>query len=316
MKKTAIIFPGQGSQYVGMGQLFADIDTEAAALLDLAEKISGFPIRKLCFEGPMQDLTRVLYLQPALTAINLICWQQFQKMVPECTPSFLGGHSLGEYTALHAAGVLSLEDTLALVTRRGELMEREGVANPGGMRAVLGMSIDEINVVLAEFNGPGTVVVANHNTPAQIVVSGDSGALKSFGKLCKEKGAKVIPLKVSVANHSPLVAGAVDDFADFMASIPFNKAQIPVIFNVTGDILDDPEQMKAIMARQIASTVRWLDVVEKMVAGGVEVIVELGPKNVLTGMMKKILPKTAGVQCFQADTPESLQEVAAAIRES
>ena len=132
MKKTAIIFPGQGSQYIGMGQDVVSQDPEASILMDLAEKISGFPISQLCFEGPLEDLTRVLYLQPALTAINLLCWQQLQKRLPGFQPSFLGGHSLGEYSALHVAGVLTLADTLALVTKRGELMEREGAQHPGG----------------------------------------------------------------------------------------------------------------------------------------------------------------------------------------
>ena len=141
MKKAAIIFPGQGSQYIGMGQEFVDQEPAAAALMDLAENISGFPIRTLCFAGPIEDLTRVLYLQPALTAINLICWQQLRALLPDFQPAFFAGHSLGEYSALHGAGVLTLEDTLALVTKRGELMEREGAMHPGGMRAVVGETL-------------------------------------------------------------------------------------------------------------------------------------------------------------------------------
>ena len=124
MKKTAILFPGQGSQFIGMGQQFIEQDQDAAAIMDLAEKISGFPLKKLSFEGPLKDLTRVLYLQPALTVVNLICYQQLLKLVPDLAPAFFAGHSLGEYSALYGSGVLSLEDTLALVTKRGELMER------------------------------------------------------------------------------------------------------------------------------------------------------------------------------------------------
>lgn len=313
MKKTAILFPGQGSQFIGMGQEFVDQDPDASALMDLAEKISGFPLRALCFEGPMEDLTRVLYLQPALTVINLICWQQLLKLVPGFQPSFLAGHSLGEYSALHGAGVLTLEDTLSLVTKRGELMEREGALHPGGMRAVVGLGIAEVEAVLQGFSGPGVAVVANHNTASQIVLSGDAAGLDAVGAQCAAKGAKVIPLKVSVANHSPLVAGAVDDFAAYMDGIAFNPPQIPVLFNVTGGYEKGPAEMKAIMARQIASRVRWLTIVEQMIAEGVEVIVELGPKNVLTGMMKKILPKNSAITCLQADSPESLAKVAEAL---
>jgi [acyl-carrier-protein] S-malonyltransferase len=313
MKKTAIIFPGQGSQYIGMGQSFVDLDPDAEALMRLAEKISGFPLRKLCFEGPMEDLTRVLYLQPALTVINLMCWQQLKKRLPGFTPSFLAGHSLGEYSALYGAGVLTLADTLALVTKRGELMEREGAMHPGGMRAVIGLGVEEIEEILADFSGPGVAVVANHNTAAQVVLSGDMQGLDAIGERCAARGAKVIPLKVSVANHSPLVAGAVEDFADYMSAIPFLQPELPVLFNVTGGYEEQPQEMKAIMARQIASKVRWLEIVNRMAAEGVEVIVELGPKNVLTGMMKKILPKDATITCLQADTPETLEKVIEAL---
>lgn len=313
MKKTAIIFPGQGSQYIGMGQDFVDRDPDAAALMDLTEKISGFPVRKLCFEGPLEDLTRVLYLQPALTAINLICWQQLLKLLPGFTPAFLAGHSLGEYSALYGAGVLTLADTLALVTRRGELMEREGAMHPGGMRAVIGLGVEEVEKMLDDFSGPGVAVVANHNTASQVVLSGDMQGLDIIGERCAARGAKVIPLKVSVANHSPLVAGAVADFSNYMSEITFNHPDVPILFNVTGGYEEQPQNMKAIMARQIASRVRWLEIVNRMAAEGVEAIVELGPKNVLTGMMKKILPKDAAITCLQADTPEGLEKVAEAL---
>ena len=258
----------------------------------------------------MDDLTRVLYLQPALTAVNLLCWQQFCKRLPGFIPSFFAGHSLGEYSALHGAGVLSLEDTLGLVTKRGELMEREGSAHPGGMRAVIGLTLAEIEDLLAGAAGEGVVVVANHNTATQIVLSGDKAGLDRAAELCASRGGKVIPLKVSVANHSPLVAGAVNDFTAHMATIPFAAPAVPVLFNVTGDGERESEAIKAMMARQIASRVRWLEIVERMVTAGVEVIVELGPKNVLTAMIRKILPKNSPVICLQADTPETLDTLA------
>lgn len=310
MKKTAIIFPGQGSQYIGMGREFVERDGEASALMDLAQRISGFPLRQLCFEGPIDDLTRVLYLQPALTVINLICWQQLRKLLPGFQPAFLAGHSLGEYSALHAAGVLGIEDTLALVTRRGELMEREGAAHPGGMRAVVGLSIEEVETILSGGRGAGVAVVANHNTATQIVLSGDQPGLDEVCAGCAGAGAKVIPLKVSVANHSPLVAGAIDDFARFMEHIDFRQPRAALLCNVTGDYVREAGELRSIMARQIASRVRWLAIVERMVADGVEVIVELGPKNVLTGMMKKILAKDSPVVCLQADSPENLARAA------
>ena len=295
-----------------MGQAFVESDPEAAALMELAERISGFPIHALCCQGPLADLTRVLYLQPALTAVNLICLQQLRKALPDFTPAFFAGHSLGEYSALYGAGVITLEDTLALVTRRGQLMEREGEAHPGGMRAVVGLNIDQVEAALAGFPGPG-VVVANHNTASQIVLSGDEAGLTAVGAACTALGGKVIPLNVSVANHSPLVAGAVDDFAAFMAGIPFKQPETPVLFNVTGGEERDPGRIREIMARQIAMRVRWLAIVERMIADGVELFVELGPKSVLCGMIKKILPKESAIRCVQADTPESLAKVVAMV---
>ncbi len=313
MKKTAILFPGQGSQYVGMGTQFFESNAEARSLLAMAEEQSGMALGRLCRQGPMEELTRVLYLQPALTVINLVCWLQLRTLLPGLEPAWLAGHSLGEYSALHAAGVLSAEDTMALVTRRGELMEREGAANPGGMMAVLGLTIAELEELLAACSGPGVCVVANHNSEKQVVLSGDREGLDRVAAVCRERGGKVIALKVSVANHSPLVAGAVDDFSAFMESIAFHPPARPVLFNVTAGPEDDPAAIRSIMARQIASRVRWFEIMNRMLADGVEVFVELGPGKVLTGLVKKIAPRGSGVTCIQADTPEALEKVAAAI---
>lgn len=311
MKKTAILFPGQGSQFVGMGREFIEADPGAGELIDLAAGISGFPLRRLCLEGPIEELTRVLHLQPAMTVTNMICWRALKKAVPDLRPSFFAGHSLGEYSALFAADVLGAEDCLALVTRRGELMEREGNANPGGMRAVLGMTIDEIDSLLGNYaGGAGVVVVANHNSEKQVVISGDMHGLDIVGGLCEKQGAKVIALNVSVANHSPLVAGAVHDFAAFMADIRFRKPAAPVLFNVTASVEGEPDAIRDIMARQIASRVRWLESIERMLKEGVELFIEVGPKKVLTGLMRKIVPKGTAA-CVQFDTPAALEKVVA-----
>lgn len=315
MKKTAIVFPGQGSQFLGMGKEFLETEAEARALMAMAEERCGLPLQRLCLEGPMEELTRVLHLQPAITATNLICWQALRRALPELQPAFCAGHSLGEYSALCAAGVVSAEDCLALVTRRGELMEREGANHPGGMRAVLGLTVAEIDGLLAGYGGEGVVVVANHNSEKQVVVSGDAAGLDGFSAACGEKGGKVIPLNVSVANHSPLVAGAVEDFAAFMAGIEFRRPQVPVLFNVTAAAEEDPAAIRTIMAEQIAARVRWFELVNRMVAAGVEVIVEVGPKNVLTGLVRKIVPKGT-VSCVQFDTPEALSKVVTEIAQN
>jgi [acyl-carrier-protein] S-malonyltransferase len=245
----------------------------------------------------------------------MICWQQFKKRLPEFSPAYLAGHSLGECCALYAANALSAEDTISLVSNRGAFMEREGTANPGGMRAVLGLNIEQVEDILRDFNGPGRVVVANHNTAEQIVISGDMDGLDVVGALCKQKGGKVIPLKVSVANHSPLVAGAIGDYQSFLEKLTFAPPEIPVIFNLNADVENDPAKIPALISQQIGSRVRWYESIVKMVDNGVELFVELGPKPVLTGLVKKITGAHGSVICMQADTPEGLEKVVSVVRQ-
>ncbi|MCP4338908.1 MAG: ACP S-malonyltransferase [Desulfobulbaceae bacterium] len=313
--KIAVLFPGQGSQYIGMGQEFITTDTECAALMAMAEATCELKLGSLCKAGPMEELTRAANLQPAITITNLICWQAFKNALgSEVTVSCFAGHSLGEYSALCAAGVISAEETIRLVSKRGALMEREGIANPGGMRAVLGLDISTIEEIIGSYQGPGHVTAANHNTPQQVVISGSMSALDEVGLKAEEKGGKVIALNVSVANHSPLVADAVPDFTKFMADIDFRQPQAPVYFNVSAAQETDTGKIKEMMAGQIASRVRWCEIIETMLGEGVDTFIEVGPKTVLKGMMRKIVPKGTKVTTLQFDTPASLSQCVDKIR--
>ncbi|MBE0584976.1 MAG: ACP S-malonyltransferase, partial [Desulfofustis sp.] len=274
--KLGVLFPGQGSQFVGMGREFIDRLPECEAIMATAESVCAFPLRRLCLDGPLEELTRAAVLQPAITVTNLMCLKALRLRLPQDLPvSCCAGHSLGEFSALCAAGVISVEDTVRLVERRGFFMEREGRTHPGVMRAVLGLSIEAVEAAVAAYQGGGTVTVANYNTPQQIVVAGSEHAVDQVCAALTEQGAKVIALNVSVANHSPLVAGAVPDFAAFLETITFNRPQLPVYGNVTAQPLDNPAAIKEIMARQIISRVRWYESMVNMIDDGVDTFIEV-----------------------------------------
>ena len=309
--KTAFIFPGQGSQYVGMGRDFLAEDEKCRDLLALAEEVSGLPLKKLCLDGPMEELTRTLHLQPAMTVMNLICWRMVKKA--GIKGDYFAGHSLGEYGALAAAGILGPEDTLRLVTERGRLMERESAANPGSMLAVLKLDISQVEEIVASITGRGVLTAANYNSARQIVISGEKAALEAAAaEVARHKG-RAVPLPVSGAWHSPLIAGAVPDFTEAIAAADFRPPAGTVYFNVTAQAESDPDKIRDIMARQISSMVRWYDIIMNMYDQGVRNFIEVGPKTVLTGLMKKILPKGHDCRCLQVDSPETLEKCAAAL---
>jgi [acyl-carrier-protein] S-malonyltransferase len=292
-----------------MAKEFIESSARYGEILSMAEEICNLPLGRLIDEGPMEELTLNANLQPAITLTNLICWEAAKEALDPGRIKCFAGHSLGEYSALHGAGVISKEDCLKLVAKRGALMQREGTANPGGMRAVVGLSIEQVEEIIDGYQGEGVVTAANHNTPQQVVISGSLDGLDAVSPNMEEKGGKVIALNVSVANHSPLVAAAAEEFGEFMAGIEFKAPSVPVYFNVSGSIENDPAVIKEMMARQIASRVRWCDIISSMIDDEVKTFIEVGPKTVLKGMMRKITPKGVKVTSLQCDSPSTLASV-------
>ena len=306
MKKTAFLFPGQGSQAVGMGLDFYQEYDVVRELFDMAEEISKINISKLCFNGPMEDLTQTVNLQPAVTAVNLACLTIIEK--EGVTPDICAGHSLGEYSALCASDIVSREDTFRLVFKRGELMHREAVKNKGAMHAILGLPIDAVAQIVEKVKEEGVVAVANHNAEKQIVITGSPDPVEKASSLAASQGAKAIPLKVSGAWHSELIQGAQEEFKNLIESIPFNAPQRPTIFNVTADFEKKPYEIKSIMARQLCSPVKWYDSMCKLMDENIEIFLEVGPGKVLTGLLKKILPKDYPCQIFNVNSMKGLEQ--------
>ncbi len=305
MKKIAFLFPGQGSQAVGMGlDLYQEYDV-VRELFDMAEEISKINISKLCFKGPMGDLTQTVNLQPAVTAMNLACLTAIEK--EGVRPDICAGHSLGEYSAIRASDIVSREDTFRMVFKRGKLMHREASKNKGAMHAIIGLPIDAVAQIVEKAKEEGVVAVANHNAEKQIVITGSPGPVEKASSLAASQGAKAIPLKVSGAWHSELIQGAQDEFKDFIESIHFNTPQRPTIFNVTADVESNPDEIKSIMARQLCSPVKWYDAMCKLTAENVEIFVEVGPGKVLTGLLKKTLPKDYPSQTYNVNSMKGLE---------
>jgi len=282
--KVAFVFPGQGSQRVGMGHDLYESSPTARAILEEADAVLGFPLTKLCFEGPEDDLRRTVNAQPAILAVSTA----YLKSSPQLegrTPTFVAGHSLGEYTALVAANVLDFADAVFLARERGRLMQESGDRQPGGMVAILGL--DEALVTeICESTGAR---VANFNCPGQIVVSGPTDCVAQAAELAKAKGARAAtPLPVSGAFHTPLMQPAVEGMSQAISRLPFHNPAFPIIANTTAEPMANGEAMKAELLHQLCNPIQWQRSVERMVKEGVSTFIEVGPGQVLTGLIKRI----------------------------
>ena len=309
--KMAFLFPGQGSQFIGMAHDIMKEFPEVKEIFEQVDDICRKPISKLCFQGPVEELTLTVNLQPAIISVNLACLKALSQS--GLSPDISAGHSLGEYSAMTCAGIISEYDALMLVKKRGELMHREALNNPGAMVAVLGMDIDAIGRVVAQAGEKGVIAIANHNTAEQIVISGEKEPLAHTVDLVKKEGGKAIPLKVSGAWHCSLMKNAVDDFRQFMGEISFSRPETPVLFNATAKSEDNTEEIKDIMARQLTSPVKWYDIILRMLDEQVDVFVEVGPKKVLSGLLKKIIPREREAKVYNVEDMKSLNNFLAAI---
>jgi [acyl-carrier-protein] S-malonyltransferase len=305
LSKTAYLFPGQGSQSVGMGQAFYQEYDFVREIFDMAEETVKMHISKLCFNGPMEELTQTVNLQPAVTTVNLACLAVLEKEGIDY--AFCAGHSLGEYSALKAAGVISGEDTINLVFKRGEFMHRESTRFKGAMHAIVGLPIDAVENLVAEVRSEGVVSVANHNSELQIVITGSPEPVEKASALAAEKGAKAIPLKVSGAWHSELIRGAEEEFNALLAEQKFNPPEKSLVLNVTGDISTEADDIKACMSRQLCSPVKWYDSMGKLIDEKIETFVEVGPGRVLAGLLKKILPPDYPAKVYNISNMKQLE---------
>lgn len=309
---TALVFPGQGSQEVGMGADLVKRFPAAEATFAQADDVLGAAFSDLCFNGPAEVLNDTYNTQPALYVMGIALLRVLNAAFGDrMRPAFVAGHSLGEFTALTAAGALDFVDGVRLVRERGRLMNEAGQRTPGAMAAILGLEADVVREICAQASQQTgkTLVLANDNCPGQLVISGDKEALEAALPIATERGAKrAMPLTVSVASHSPLMQSITGEFRSTLAKTPFNAPTIPVIGNVQAAPLAGVDAIRTELGDQLTSTVRWTETVQSMGAHGVTWYIELGPKDVLTGLIKRIDRAAERVTLNSAESVQAFLE--------
>jgi [acyl-carrier-protein] S-malonyltransferase len=290
MGVAAFVFPGQGSQYVGMLKDFVERDAASRQMIEQADRILGFPLSAICLNGPEEELRQTKNTQPAIFLHSMVVAHALK----EIQPSMAAGHSLGEYSALVVAGVIGFEDALRLVRLRGELMQKAGEEQRGTMAAVVGLAPEAVAEVCTTASAAGVVQPANFNSPGQVVISGSVEGVRKAMELARSGGAKIVKeLVVSGAFHSPLMAGAGEGLREGLARVSLRNAKIPVYANVTARPVRAAEEIRELLHRQLTSPVRWDETARNMAADGATDFVELGPGKVLQGLIKRTVPAAA-----------------------
>jgi [acyl-carrier-protein] S-malonyltransferase len=310
MTSSAFVFPGQGSQSVGMAQALVASSPAAAAVVAAADAALDQPISRLIWEGPAEDLDRTENAQPALLAASIAYlaavrerWQALGIAEPQV--AFAAGHSMGQYSAFVAAGVISLEDGIRLVRERGRLMQGSGAGRDGAMAAILGLDDGQLTALVDRASAHGTFGVANRNAPGQVVVSGERAAIEAAAEIARELGArKAIVLPVSVAAHSPLMAEAAEGMRRVLADVEFRDPTIPLLANADARDITTADGARAELVEHLTAGVDWVAAVERMTAAGVDTFIEVGPGRVLTGLIKRIAPEAAAIPLDDASSPE------------
>jgi len=304
MVKIAFIFPGQGSQKVGMGKDLIENYQEAKIFFEkanIALKEEGVDIYKLCFEGPEEELKNTINAQPAILTVSVILFKLLQKF--NIKPAVVAGHSLGEYSALVASSSIKFKDAVKLVRKRGEYMQTATPIGTGSMLAIIGLEEDEVSSLCKKINNSGTIEIANYNSPTQIVISGEIKPIEKLSILAKEKGArKVVPLKVSAPFHSSLMKLAKANLAKYLERVDIQNPRIPVICNVDADYVRNKEEVRSALIEQMTHPVRWVDTIKKMDSEGVSNFIEVGPGKVLRGLINQILPKANIFNVFDSNS--------------